>query len=209
MNAPTSADATQVAGTHYKRLPIQPWNFIAANEQQVGFFEGNVIAYICRWRTKGGVEDLRKVRHYVDKMIELAVTFGWPHAPMSEAQIAALLGPAADESKASEDLALRGFGCIPDGHYRRVERSNVTPCAETTRVPVTDDAAVEQAVDATRLVTEALKTCTAIHQGVIVKPFPVQTALRTTIKHTESSLLTALRDLQAFRDIVRENNAHE
>jgi hypothetical protein len=63
--------------------------------------------------------------------------------------------------------------------------------------------------DATQQITEALKTCTAIREGVTGKPFPVHTALRTTIKHTENSLVTALRDLQAFRDIVREHSAHE
>ena len=59
----------QVAGAHYKDKVIQPWGYIAANA--LGYFEGNVIKYVSRWRDKGGVEDLRKARHYLDKLIEL------------------------------------------------------------------------------------------------------------------------------------------
>lgn len=63
-----SANDTQVGGTHYMK-PIQPWDFIAAND--IGFFEGNVIKYVTRWRDKAGVADLKKARHYLDKLIEL------------------------------------------------------------------------------------------------------------------------------------------
>ncbi len=59
----------QVAGVHYKDKVIQPWDYIAANA--LGYFEGNVIKYVSRWRDKGGVEDLRKARHCLDKLIEL------------------------------------------------------------------------------------------------------------------------------------------
>lgn len=64
-----SANDIQVAGGHYKQKQIQPWDYIAANG--IGYFEGNVIKYVSRWRDKGGVEDLRKARHYIDKLIEL------------------------------------------------------------------------------------------------------------------------------------------
>lgn len=59
----------QHGGTHYKEKPVQPWDYIAANG--LGYFEGNVVKYVSRWRDKGGVEDLRKARHYLDKLIEL------------------------------------------------------------------------------------------------------------------------------------------
>lgn len=65
----TTANETQVGGAHY-RLPIQPWDYILANG--LGFLEGNAIKYLTRWRQKGGVEDLRKARHYLDKLIEVA-----------------------------------------------------------------------------------------------------------------------------------------
>ena len=65
----SEANKTQVAGSHYKAKTIQPWDYIAAN--RLGYFEGNIVKYVSRWRDKGGVEDLRKARHYLDKLIEL------------------------------------------------------------------------------------------------------------------------------------------
>lgn len=62
-----SAKDIQVAGDHYN-LPIQPIEFILAND--IGFIEGNVIKYMCRWEQKGGVEDLRKAKHYIELLIE-------------------------------------------------------------------------------------------------------------------------------------------
>jgi len=59
----------QVAGAHYKNKVIQPWDYIAANA--LGYFEGNVIKYVSRWRGNGGVADLRKARQCLDKLIEL------------------------------------------------------------------------------------------------------------------------------------------
>jgi hypothetical protein len=67
----TSANHTQVAGTHYKTKAIQPWDYIVANN--IGYLEGNVIKYVSRWRDKGGVDDLRKAQHYLTKLIETQV----------------------------------------------------------------------------------------------------------------------------------------
>ena len=39
-----------------------------SKEEFNGFLRGNVIKYIAR--DKGGVEDLKKARHYLDKLIE-------------------------------------------------------------------------------------------------------------------------------------------
>ena len=61
--------ARQEGGDHYKHMPIQPVQYIYANN--IGYFEGNIIKYVSRWRTKGGVEDLRKARHYIDLLLEL------------------------------------------------------------------------------------------------------------------------------------------
>lgn len=54
---------------HYKDKAIQPWDFVVSNN--LGYLEGNVIKYITRWRQKGGVEDLRKAKHYIEKLIEM------------------------------------------------------------------------------------------------------------------------------------------
>lgn len=67
----STANNEQFGGTHYKNKVIQPWDFIAANN--LGFFEGNIVKYVSRWREKGGVTDLKKARHYLDKLIELNV----------------------------------------------------------------------------------------------------------------------------------------
>jgi hypothetical protein len=65
-----SANDSQVGGSHYKDNAIQPWDYIVANN--LGYLEGNVVKYITRWRQKGGVDDLRKVQHYAEKLIEVA-----------------------------------------------------------------------------------------------------------------------------------------
>jgi hypothetical protein len=65
-----SASRTQIGGTHYSKLKIQPWDYVAAND--LGYFEGSVVKYVTRWRDKGGVEDLKKARHFLDKLIEVS-----------------------------------------------------------------------------------------------------------------------------------------
>jgi len=59
----------QVAGTHYKDLPIQPVEYIHANG--IGYFEGNVIKYVSRWKAKSGIADLEKAKHYIELLIEM------------------------------------------------------------------------------------------------------------------------------------------
>lgn len=60
--------STQVGGSHYKSMKIQPVEFILAND--LGFCEGNIIKYTCRYRQKGGVQDLKKVIHYAELLIK-------------------------------------------------------------------------------------------------------------------------------------------
>lgn len=64
-----SANQIQHGGTHYKSCIIQPWDYIARNN--IPFLEGSAIKYISRWRDKGGIEDLRKAIHFIEKVIEL------------------------------------------------------------------------------------------------------------------------------------------
>jgi hypothetical protein len=59
----------QVEGNHYKDLPIQPVEYIYANA--LGYFEGNVIKYVSRWRKKNGIADLEKAKHYIELLIQL------------------------------------------------------------------------------------------------------------------------------------------
>jgi len=63
-----SANDKQVGGSHYMSKGIQPIEYILAN--QLEFCEGNIVKYATRWKDKGGVEDLRKIKHYCDFLIE-------------------------------------------------------------------------------------------------------------------------------------------
>lgn len=65
------ASDRQVGGDHYKKTNIQPWDYVAANEEHIGYFEGTAIKYLSRWRLKGGVEDLEKAVHFIEKKIEV------------------------------------------------------------------------------------------------------------------------------------------
>jgi len=64
-----SALSRQVSGSHYVNSSIQPIEYIHANG--LGFIEGNIIKYITRWRDKNGIQDLEKIKHYIDLLIEL------------------------------------------------------------------------------------------------------------------------------------------
>ncbi len=64
-----SANDQQVGGEHYKRQKIQHWDYVAAND--LDYFQGQITKYVSRWKEKGGIEDLEKARHFLDKYIEL------------------------------------------------------------------------------------------------------------------------------------------
>lgn len=59
----------QEGGQHYKSKAIQPIVYIHANN--LGFCEGNVVKYITRHKEKNGAEDIRKVIHYCELLLEL------------------------------------------------------------------------------------------------------------------------------------------
>ncbi len=58
------------ASQHYKAFTIEPLQYIEANG--LSFSEGNIVKYVSRWRSKGGLDDLRKARFYIERLIELA-----------------------------------------------------------------------------------------------------------------------------------------
>lgn len=53
---------------HYKKGDIEVIDYIL--DQKFDYLEGNVIKYVSRYRNKGGIEDLRKARWYLEKLIE-------------------------------------------------------------------------------------------------------------------------------------------
>ena len=60
----------QVGGNHYRDCGIQPVEYIHANN--LDYFEGNVVKYITRHRTKGqGRKDIEKAIHYAQLILEL------------------------------------------------------------------------------------------------------------------------------------------
>ncbi len=66
----------QVGGDHYKQFPIQPVEFCYVNK--IPYLEATAIKYLCRWRDKGGVQDLEKAKHFIDLLIELENKYDKP-----------------------------------------------------------------------------------------------------------------------------------
>ena len=52
---------------HYTQ-GIEMWEY--SYSHNLSFFEGNIIKYVTRWKHKGGLEDLKKAKAYLDKLIE-------------------------------------------------------------------------------------------------------------------------------------------
>lgn len=76
---------TQVAGSHYKTKKIQPVEYIHANN--LGFLEGCIVKRITRWRdkpAKSRFEDLEKIKHEVDLLIELERRNDPPQPPKKD-----------------------------------------------------------------------------------------------------------------------------
>ena len=65
---PFAVNDIQIGGNHYKKLQIQPWDYILANN--IGYCEASAIKYLSRWKDKGGIADLYKAKHFIDKLIE-------------------------------------------------------------------------------------------------------------------------------------------
>ena len=53
---------------HYEGFGISPLEYITVNE--LDFIEGNIIKYVSRYQSKGGVNDLLKAQTYLEKLIE-------------------------------------------------------------------------------------------------------------------------------------------
>ena len=58
----------QIRGSHYKNFKIQPYEFISKNN--LSFFQGCVVKYVCRYLHKNKIEDLEKIKHYCDLEIK-------------------------------------------------------------------------------------------------------------------------------------------
>jgi len=68
--AEKKASDQQVGGNHYKGFAIQPAEFCYKNN--IPYLEATAIKYLCRWRDKGGVQDLDKAIHFIQLLKEFS-----------------------------------------------------------------------------------------------------------------------------------------
>ena len=64
MEKDAEPENVQVGGSHYMYFNIQPYEFISKNN--LSFFQGCVVKYVCRYMHKNGIEDLDKIIHYCE-----------------------------------------------------------------------------------------------------------------------------------------------
>jgi hypothetical protein len=50
-----------------KKGKLECWDVIL--DQEMNFLEGNILKYVWRYKEKSGIEDLKKARVYLDKLI--------------------------------------------------------------------------------------------------------------------------------------------
>jgi len=74
-----TANDKQVDGTHYKST-IECWDYILANN--IGYLEGTAIKYLTRWRKKGGITDIKKAIHFLEKLVETEEAKNETHEPL-------------------------------------------------------------------------------------------------------------------------------
>ena len=58
----------QIGGSHYKNFYIQPYEFISKNN--LSFFQGCIVKYVCRYMKKDKIKDLEKIIHYCELEIK-------------------------------------------------------------------------------------------------------------------------------------------
>ena len=69
-----TANERQVGGSHYKDMPMQPWDVMEAvltPEEFRGFLKASIIKYSMRAGRKDGSDDAGKAQHYRQKLAEI------------------------------------------------------------------------------------------------------------------------------------------
>ena len=89
----------QIGGNHYTSMTIQPAEFILANE--IGKYEGDVIQYVTRWRSKGGIEDLKKAQQSIQIIID------YHQATVPDAHTKAIEAAEQAQKEARQDAQLK------------------------------------------------------------------------------------------------------
>lgn len=62
-----SEDSLEKPLRYTSKGKLECWDVII--DQKMNFLEGNIIKYVWRYKSKNGVEDLKKARVYLDKLI--------------------------------------------------------------------------------------------------------------------------------------------
>lgn len=106
---PPSPLTEQVAGSHYKDMPIQPVEYITKN--RLGFIEGSVIKYVTRHRAKNGAQDIRKAIHFLEILLHLE--YSATTAPTSEQDVAL----RQYSERAANAAATKSAHCSMCGRY--------------------------------------------------------------------------------------------
>lgn len=65
------ANERQIGGNHYQvGKELQHWDIVS--HLKLDYFQGQITKYVIRWKLKGGIQDLEKAQHFLEKYIELA-----------------------------------------------------------------------------------------------------------------------------------------
>ena len=80
----SEANRTQVGGGHYKLEGAgeEHWDRQWRMNGR-GYFVGSITKYIERYHLKNGVQDLKKAKHFIEKLIELEQKQAAENAPAS------------------------------------------------------------------------------------------------------------------------------
>lgn len=73
---PTNPNKFQVAGDHYTRMDIQPWDIVDTwpLDQRIAYYRGNALKYLLRLNDKDTpATNAAKARHYCEKLTDTIV----------------------------------------------------------------------------------------------------------------------------------------
>jgi hypothetical protein len=110
-----AANNKQIAGDHYKKYgDLQPWDVVV--KWNLGYLEGTALKYIARWRDKGGIDDIKKAIHFLEKLVEIST-------PVSHTSAAPMGGVLKSQSEQLKPMDLhlneRFHGVVEPFEYLR------------------------------------------------------------------------------------------
>lgn len=68
------ASDTQVAGDHYKKMGVEPWDVVDTwpLEQRIGAYRHGALKYLMRMGSKDqSAQEIAKGKHYMEKLLEV------------------------------------------------------------------------------------------------------------------------------------------